>query len=247
MSDINQFLETKLNDAKIEIKRDYPNEKTIFNIFREVIDKVDDISAFHGFFGDTFIIDPNYFVEKFLKTYNKNITKLLDLQQVMDMESDVLRKYSLYENEKIIAIFPGEIAIGGRGKMVGRIYLTTFRIILIGTNKSKGIPMVTTSLVGMAINKSIHKSIVKNLQAKISQITSSDLPCLGHQYPMFGLQKIRLGTKSVTYKVALETTSSSGAILKKKYLFKVVPHGNNASALAKLVHDTIVETSKSFT
>jgi len=227
MSDINQFLETKLNDAKIEIQRDYPNHK---GINREVIDKVDNISAFHDFFGATFIIDPNYFMGKFLKTYHKNITKLLDLQQVMDMESDVLRKYSLYDNEKIIATFPGEIAIGG-GKMVGRIYLTSFRIILIGTNKSKGIPMVTTSLAGMAINKSIQKSIVKNLQAKISQITSSELPCFGHQYPMFGLQKIKLGYR---------------ATLKKKYLFKVKPHGINANELAKLVHDTIVETSKKF-
>ncbi|MHA1241747.1 MAG: hypothetical protein ACTSQU_13340 [Promethearchaeota archaeon] len=245
MSDINQFLETKLNDAKIEIQRDYPNHKGIINIYREVIDKVDNISAFHDFFGATFIIDPNYFMGKFLKTYHKNITKLLDLQQVMDMESDVLRKYSLYDNEKIIATFPGEIAIGG-GKMVGRIYLTSFRIILIGTNKSKGIPMVTTSLAGMAINKSIQKSIVKNLQAKISQITSSELPCFGHQYPMFGLQKIKLGYSTVTYKVVLETTSSSGATLKKKYLFKVKPHGINANELAKLVHDTIVETSKKF-
>lgn len=244
MSDINQFLETKLNEAKKQIQNNYP--KGIINIYTRVFNRVvDNITTFHEFFGETFIIDPNYFMEKFLKTYYKNITKLLDLQQVFDMEAYVLQKYSFYENEKIIASFPGEISIGS-GKKVGRIYLTTFRIILIGINKSKGVPMLTTSLVGMAINKSIQKSIVKNLQSKISQITSSELPCLGHQYPMFGLQKIKLGNRSVTYKVLLETTSSSGSILKKKYLFKVVPHGNNAFKLAKLVHDTIVETSKSF-
>ena len=243
MSDINEYLETKLNEAKNQIQNKYP--KGIINIYGEVINKVDNVSAFHDFFGETFIIDPTYFMAKFLKTYHKNITKLLDLQQVFDMEAYVLQKYSLYGNEKIIASFPGEIIIKN-GKTVGRIYLTTFRIILIGTSKSKGVPMVTTSLAGMAINKSIQKSIVKTLQAKMSQITSLELPCLGHQYPMFGLQKIKLGNKSVTYRVLLETTSYSGATRKKKYIFKVVPHGNNASQLARLVHDTIVETSKSF-
>ena len=245
MSDINQFLETKLNEAKNQIQNNNP--KGIINIYSNVFNSVvDNITTFYEFFGETFIMDPKYFMEKFLKTYLKNITKLLDLQQVFNMEAYVLQKHSFYENEKIIASFPGEISIGS-GKKVGRIYLTTFRIILIGTNKSKGIPMVTTSLLGMAINKSIQKSIVKNLQSKISQITSSELPCLGHQYPMFGLQKIKLGNKSVTYRVLLETTSSSGATLKKKYLIKVVPHGNNALGLARLVYTAINEASKSFT
>lgn len=244
MSDINQFLETKLNEAKIQIQNKY--SKGIINIYREVINKVDNVSAFHDFFGETFIIDPNFFMEKFLKTYHKNVRKLLDLQQVFDLEAYTLQKYSLYENEKIIASFPGEVQVGN-GKMVGRIYLTSFRLILIGTSKSKGIPMVTTSLAGMALSKSHQKSIVRNLQAKLSEVTDVNLPCLGHQYPMFGLQWIDLSGKLVTYKVKLETTSSSGVTSKKKYKFKVKPHGNNAKELAKLVHDTIVETNKSFT
>jgi len=243
MSYLNQYLENKLNEAKNHFqKKDF---KGIINIYGEVINKVDNISAFHDFFGETFMIDPNYFMEKFLDTYHRNITKLLDLQQVFDMEANILQKYSLYENEKITASFQGEVQIGG-DKMVGRIYLTSFRLILIGTSWGKGVSMVTKSLVGIVIAKSIQKSIVRNLQAKLDEFTDVNLPCLGHQYPMFGVQKIKLGKASVTYKVLLESTYDSGTIKKNKYLLRVLPHGKNRGELAKLVHDTIIEADKNF-
>lgn len=243
MSDINQLLETKLNEVKNLIQTESP--KGIFNVFSEVIDKVDNITLFYNFVGNTFATDPIFFMEKFLKIYLENITKLLNLDQVLEMEAQILQKFSLYQDEKIKASFHGEIELGA-GKRVGRIYLTTFRIILIGTNKSK-VPWPAQSFAGIVIDLTIQKSIVRNLQAKLSQIVSTELPCLGHQYPMFGLLKIKLGSRKVTYKVVLETTLPSGSKSRKKYLFRVIPYGKDSSELARLVHDTIVETSKTFT
>lgn len=242
MSDINQLLETKLNEVKNLIQTESP--KGIFNVFSEVIGKVDNITLFYNFVGNTFATDPIFFMEKFLKIYLENITKLLNLDQVLEMEAQILQKFSLYQDEKIKASFHGEIEVGA-GKMVGRIYLTTLRIILIGTNKSK-VPWPAKGFVGIVIDKTIQKSIVRNLQAKLSQMASTELPCLGHQYPIFELLKIKLGSRKVTYKVVLETTLPSGSISRKKYLFRVIPYGKDSSELARLVHDTIVETSKSF-
>ena len=241
MSGINQLLETKLNEVKNLIQTQ--SAKGIINVFSEVIDKVDDISLFYDFVGNTFATDPVFFMEKFLKFYLKNITKLLNLDQLLEMEAQILQKFSLYQEEKIKASFHGEIEVGA-GKMVGRIYLTTFRIILIGTNKSK-VPWLAQSFVGIGIDLTIQKLIVRNLQAK--QPVSAELPCLGYQFPTFGLLKIKLGSRKVTYKVLLETTLPSGSISRKKYLFRVIPYGIDSSKLSRLVHDTIIETSKCFT
>ena len=175
----------------------------------------------------------------------KEIFKILGFQEVLLIQKERELFELLYQDEKIKASFHGEIELGA-GKRVGRIYLTTFRIILIGTNKSK-VPWPSQSFAGIVIDLTIQKSIVRNLQAKLSQIVSTELPCLGHQYPMFGLLKIKLGSRKVTYKVVLETTLPSGSKSRKKYLFRVIPYGKDSSELARLVHDTIVETSKTFT
>ena len=240
MSDINQFLENKLNEVRNLIQTQAP--KGIINVFREVISKVDNITLFYDFVGNTFATDPVFFMEKFLKIYHIYITNLLNPDQVLEMEAQILQKYSLYQDEKIKASFHGEIEVGA-GRMVGRIYLTTFRIILIGTNKSK-VPWLAQSFVGIAIGLTIQKLIVRNLQAK--QMASTELPCLGHQFPMFGLLKIKLGSRKVTYKVVLETTLPNGSISRKKYLFRVIPYGINSREFVRLVHDTIVETNRTF-
>jgi len=240
MSDLNQYLESKLNEVKNLIQTQSP--KGIIKVFREVISKVNNITLFYDFVGNTFATDPVFFMEKFLKIYHIYITNLLNPDQVLEMEAQILQKYSLYQDEKIKDSFHGEIEVGA-GRMVGRIYLTTFRIILIGTNKSK-VPWLAQSFVGIAMDLTIQKLMVRNLQAK--QTVSTELPCLGHQFPMFGLLKIKLGSRKVTYKVLLESTSASGIIKKNKYLLRVLPHGPNRVELAKLVHDTIIEADKNF-
>ena len=241
MSDINHLLETKLNEVKNLIQTQSPNG--IINVFGEVISKVDNITLFYDFVGNAFATDPIFFMEKFLKIYQLNITKLLNLDQVFEMEAQILQKFSLYQDEKIKASFHGEIEVGA-GKVVGRIYLTTFRIVVIGKNKSK-VHWLTQSFVGIAINLTIQKLIFRNLQAK--QPVSAELPSLGYQFPIFGLLKIKLGSRKVTYKVLLETTLPSGSISSKKYLFRVIPYGPDSSKLSRLVHDAIIETSKNFT
>jgi len=244
MSDINQLLENKLNEVKNLIQT--KSHKGIIKVFREVIDKVDDITLFYDFVGNTFATDPTYFNEKFLDFYLIYITELLNFDQILEMETQILQKFSLYQDEKITAKFLGHIELGA-GKMVGRIYLTTLRIIAIGKNKSKSGPWVTQSFVGVIMDQTIKKSIVRNLQTKLNQVISPELHCLGYQYPMFGLQKIKLSSKTVNYKVLLETTLPSGSISRKNYRFRIVPYGVDSSELAKLVHDTIIETSKRFT
>ena len=161
------------------------------------------------------------------------------------MEHHILKKHCLYQNERIITSFNGEIGVGS-GKMVGRIYITNFRIILQGSSKSKGVPMVTQSIAGIAIDKAIQRSIIRSLQQKLSELTAVELPCFGNQYPMFGLEKIKLKGRQVNYRVFLETQQPNGKISKRRYAFQVRAYGDDGFNIAQLVYNTIMEADKAF-
>ena len=245
MSDIKEFLGEKKN----EIINLYQNQsvKGIFNVYKDVIDRINNVSTFYEFFAETFLIDPDFYMEKVFKLYNQNITNILTLESVFDLETFVLQNHCFYEDEKMKAIFPGQIMIGvmkPTGKIVGRIYLTNFRIILAGSIKGKGIPMVTTSLGAYLFNKSIHKSIMKKMQSIISKSTSSELPCFGYQYPFFGVQEIASGKKSVGYRLAFHYEDYSylhGYTNTKTYVINIKPHVNNPGKILKLLYNTINE------
>lgn len=249
--------ESFLEDNKSEI-RDLIRRKASWKIMRIISEEFKDtgeLNKFADFVGEIFLLDPNFFLDKFAKTYNKNIARLLNFQQLFEMEEYILKKYSLYESEKILASFKGEI-VRGNGKLVGRIYVTNFRIIVLGVNKSKGISMVTVSIAQKAIVKRMQKKLVKKLRSIMSQMTSVELPCFGYQYPMFGLVKIKHTGRRVNYLVRIEEETASGYIKSKKYRFIINVKRNpgegnkefnpRSKEITLMIHNTIIEASKLF-
>lgn len=249
--------ETFLDNKKSEIKNliNTKSYVSIFKIFREVFNNVGDIKLFTDFVGEVFLMDPDYFMDKFADTYNKNITKLLNAQQLFEMEEYILQKFSLYQNEKIIISFSGEIA-RKRGKTEGRIYLTNYRLIIQGLIKSKGVTLITASIAEKAITKKMQKKMVKKLQSIMSQMTTTALPCFGYQYPIFGLQKIRVSGRKVIYTIRLKEELSSGRIISNKYVFIIkIYHiwkessedfNTRVKEITSKLQNTIVEASKLF-
>lgn len=142
--------------------------------------------------------------------------------------------------------------------MVGRIYLTNYRIIVQGVFKSKGMPLLNTSFAVKAIAKRIYKKLVKKLQNMMNQITIAELPCFGYQYPIFGLQKIRLekSGEKIVYSIRIKTENPNGMVSSKRYTFDIVvsryPRESNvefnirAREITSILNNTIVETSKQF-
>lgn len=238
-----EFLESKRQQINMFAQNNSP--KSILDVFGEVRSNVGEPTTFYDFVGRTFLDNTEFYSSKFFKVYNKKISKYLNPNELFEMEQYILKNYCLYQNEKIITSFNGEIGVGS-GKMVGRIYITNFRIILQGSSKSKGVPMVTQSLAGMAIAKSIQRSIIRSLQQKLSELTTVELPCFGNQYPMFGLEKIKLKGRQVNYRVFLETQQPNGKISKRRYAFQVRAYGDEGFNLAQLVYNTIMEADKAF-
>ena len=256
--------ETFLDNKKSEISNLIKNNASgkIMKIVKEVFRKVGDSDEFAEFVGQIFLIDPDFFFDKFAPIYYKNILKLLTSKQLFEMEEYILEKFSLYQNENILVSFSGEIAKGD-GKMKGRIYLTNYRIIVQGINKSMvRMTSVTKSIVDKVllypITKTKHKRFIKKLRVIMDQITITELPCFGYQYPTFGLQKIRVNNygNKIVYTVRLETESPSGAETSQKYVFTIFVNRNpgenvnsydiRANEILSLLNDTIVETSKQF-
>lgn len=251
--------ESLLEDKKSHIRNLIEKKASgkIMKIISEELKDTGDLFKFADFVGEIFLMDPDFFLDKFAKTYHNNITRLLNYQQLVEMEEYILKKFSLYESEKIVASFRGEI-VRGNGKLVGRIYVTNFRIIVLGLSKSKGISMVTVSIAQKAIVKRMQKKLVKKLQSIMSQMTSVELPCFGYQYPIFGLLKIKHTGTRVNYLIRIEEETASGYIRSKKYRFIINVKRNlnpremnaefypRAKEITLMIHNTIVEASKLF-
>ena len=75
---MSEFLEEKKNEVLTLVQNKSP--KKIMNIYKEVLDKIENLSKFYGFFAGTFLIDPDFYMDKVFKVYVKNITKMLNLE-----------------------------------------------------------------------------------------------------------------------------------------------------------------------
>ncbi len=196
--------------------------KKIFSVFSEVEDTVADKIVFYDFVGNMFVNRPKFFMTTFYKIYNKNIVKILSPEELFEMEQHILQKHCLYPNEKLVISFDGKFVLGV-GKEVGRLHLTTERIIIQGSIKSTGIPMVTRSVVQGQLNKHIHRKLLDKSQP-------TDLPCFGYQHSIFGYPNVILKGNLVLLKVPL------GKIVIQAF-------ADTGIEVAKVVYDTIIEAN----
>jgi hypothetical protein len=196
--------------------------KNIFTVFTEVKNNVADQITFYNFVGNTFVKHYLFFVIKFFKTYNRNIVNLLNPEDVFKMERHILQTYCLYPNERLIISFNGQYLLGSV-KEVGRLHLTTDRIIFQGSIKSTGVTKATGSYLQGAINKNIRKKI-------LNKTLPTDLPCFGYPHSILGFTNVRLVGNQVILKVPY------GKI-------KIHVFGDARLKVAKVVYETIIEAN----
>jgi hypothetical protein len=191
-------------------------------VFSDVRNSVAEKAVFYDFVGDMFVKRPKFFLTTFFKLYNKNIVKILSPEELFEMEQHILQKHCLYPNEKLIISFNGKYVLG-TGKEVGRLHLTNDRIIVQGSIKSTGVPMVTRSVVQGQVNKYIHKKLLDKSQP-------TDLPCFGYQHSIFGFTNAILKENQVILKIPF------GKIVIQAF-------GDTGFEVAKVVYDTIIKAN----
>jgi len=231
MSEIENLINSKREEVQNLIKNN--KNKEVLDNLKELYTKIPG-NYFNDFVADIFKFDPDFFNGKFSKKYNKVIEKLMGLEKALELESYIINKYCLYPEERIIGHFSGEANTGG-AKMIGRGYITDFRIIFQGKSKGRGIPFITTGFLQTAIAKRIQNNILNKIKTQIDNLTMQSIPYFGDQYPLFGVYKKKLRSKKIEYKVKLGS---------RKLLFEIKPYSNTKEIL-KLLDQKISELNDS--
>ena len=199
--ELNQFL-ANIWDEIIELiqKNDF---YTVMKKLKIVYNKVNvfDLEIFYKFFGDILQENPVLFKFKFLKFYNLGINKFLTAQQCAKLEKFILENYCLYENEQIMIYFIGIFSYKSR-QIKGRIYVTNFRIVVLGTilveEESEDLWLfapfwaITSELVEK-ISYGVQKRSIEN----ISQ--SKELPKFGLEFPIWNPNNIWSTNRSIGF------------------------------------------------
>jgi hypothetical protein len=107
--------------------------KNVKKIFKEVFGKTEqfDLKIFYDFLGEL-LLKKTLSSWKFLKNYLKFVKKVkIPLDRLLELEGYLIEKYCIFKNEEILRSFHGNVK---HHKVVftGRVFLTNYRIIVIG-------------------------------------------------------------------------------------------------------------------
>jgi len=188
----------KINDS-IHKKDYYLFMKILKTVYNKVNPK--DLEVFYKFFGDILLKNPDLFNIKFSKSYNSGIAKFLTPDQSAKMEKFILENYCLYQNERIITYFKGIFIFRSR-QIKGRIYVSNFRVIVLGTilveeeSDSMWLFAPFWALTFELIEK-IDSRIQKRAIDNINQ--SKSLPRFGFEFPIWNPKNISYNQRSIGF------------------------------------------------
>jgi len=191
--DLESFLRTKKELIRIG---------NMSRVFSEVYDKVRHIDRkiFFDFLGELLLEKPLYLKGKnhtrLLKQYSK--FKLMKVKSIRwgPLEEYFIKKYCIFEGEELKLTFIGVITYRNI-TYNGRVFVTNYRIILIGTTlkQSHVMPLhfgVMYHLFENTIRKGILKSSLK-LTTRLQE--SKDVILFGYQFPIINAEAINLKKK----------------------------------------------------
>lgn len=192
-------------------------------------------------------INFEYFNEKIYPRIIKKLNRTFCYNDLLKLEKDILEKYCLYDNEKILTIFKGKM-LQGHNYVKGRIYLTQYRIFAQGSLKitagssiiwmvAIGGMNVTGMLIGYFINKGIQTNIRKFVQKSIGGQFNKEKLCYGYQYPILNAYNIKKSNKFIKYWVNIQV-DKKGKIKTKRLKIKITTNENseeNLSLLSKFI------------
>jgi hypothetical protein len=202
---INNYLEAKF-DKIIEFIQKEDNF-SFFKIIKEVYNKVlpFNITIFYNFFGNILKNYPDLFTSKFLRDYISYTSRLLLDKDLLKMEKYIINNYCAFDNEHILTYFNGDV-IFKSVKIKGRIYLTDYRVIIIGTiyNKDEsedlwlwgvGLVLLDEIIDGISLVK-IRKSLEHMNFSKI-------IPIFGYNFPIWETNNCRYTQENIRFNFTL--------------------------------------------
>ena len=114
------------------------NSKKTTKIFQEVYNKAEqqDLKIFYDFLGELLLENPDLLDGKILRQYLMFVKKVrIPPQQLIELETYFLKKYSLFNGEELLIAFNGELIYKRYSRLYkysGRTFITNFRVIVIG-------------------------------------------------------------------------------------------------------------------
>lgn len=183
MSDSNQIL----NIIKEELQKPKPNSSKILNTLLDLRSKAEfqqfSDSEFFNIVGETFNLNPEFFMKELYKSFRKKIGKLIGAEKLKEMEKYILEKYCLHEGEQIFLEFNGNFV--QNKKMTQPIFLDSASIFI--TN-----------------DRIIGQGKLKGLYNKYS----SELAFYGYVFPIKNIHKLRKVRNNIRYRVMVGNSSS---------------------------------------
>ena len=155
------------------------------------------------------------------------------------MEKYILSKFCVSENEYILTFFMG-YAIFKSARIRGRIYITNYRIIIIGNiHNNEDSEDIWLFAPGLALLDEIVDGIsLARIRKTLKNMNfSSKIPIFGYNFPIWQTENCRYSQKSIKFNVNLPNKKKQ-----KRLSISIVPkdlfYGADGSYITK--HDAIL-------
>ena len=208
MSDSNQIL----NSIKEELQNPIPDRSKILNTLMDLRRKAEfqqhlSDSEFFDIVGETFSLNPEFFMEKLFEKFRYNIGRLIGGEKLKEMDKYILEKFCLYDGEQILYEFKGNMkqeemfdswdsdSTMRVSVTSGNIFITNDRIIALGIVSVRGGRAVDNLFWALITGRS-KRAERKKTTIEIS--AQQELPCYGYQFPIknqFDLKKSHNGIR----------------------------------------------------
>ncbi|MFX1499300.1 MAG: hypothetical protein ACFFBH_17420 [Promethearchaeota archaeon] len=147
--------------------------------------------------------NPNYFMEQIYPGLQM-VSKYQSLDEILERNNYIFKKYCLLEGEDIITTFYG---VTSEKKTISRgwIYLTNFRLISFGRQitRSAQKQVGRSSIVGALVRSGItrHRKAIQGaiMRAFHKDLKEWNLVEWGYYYPIYNAMKIKRSKKSISY------------------------------------------------
>jgi len=196
---------------------------------------------------DSFKLDPKLFMEKIYNPISESLLAIYGYEESWEIIKDIIIYYCLYEGERLLYEFTGDIEMQTSKFNVkiidGRALLTNNRFIVNGKLKTRSKDKSTSG--GDVFWDLIHGAIVSVRRSRRKAIDKADLidssthqklPCFGYEFPiknLYGLKKVM--SYYINYMVKLNDVN---------YLLKV-SNTRHRDTIFEILSEEIIENSTS--
>ncbi|MFX1504194.1 MAG: hypothetical protein ACFFDH_24755 [Promethearchaeota archaeon] len=183
MSDLNQIM----NVIKEDFQKSKPSSNKVLNVLLDLRRKAEfqqlSDSEFFNIVGETFKLNPEFFMKKLYRSFRSKIGKLIGDEKLKELERNILEKHYLHEGEQILFEFNGDV--GQNRRMTEPLLLTSASIFC--TNER----FIAQGKLNGPYNRYI-----------------SDLAFYGYMFPFKNIFKLSKSSKKIKYRMMVDNKPS---------------------------------------